>query len=167
MSNSNGIPWISFVLAPTLNLNVLLWITSLATQIGLLTCQENYPIVTTNYGKLRGVRTPLPNEILGPVDQYLGIPYASAPTGERRFQHPESPSSWTGVRNATHFAPVCPQNIHGILPDVMLPVWFTSNLDIVATYIQDQSEDCLYLNVYVPTEDEILQGKKIKSNKVE
>ncbi|XP_048389101.1 neuroligin 4 X-linked a isoform X2 [Stegostoma tigrinum] len=155
MFSSSGIPWLSFVLAPTLNLNVLLWITTLAVRSGLLSCQENYPIVNTNYGKLRGVRMPLPNEILGPVDQYLGIPYASAPTGERRFQHPESPSSWTGIRNATHFAPVCPQNIHGILPDMMLPVWFTSNLDIVATYIQDQSEDCLYLNVYVPTEDDI------------
>uniref|UniRef100_A0A8C9VDU9 Neuroligin 3a n=1 Tax=Scleropages formosus TaxID=113540 RepID=A0A8C9VDU9_SCLFO len=35
----------------------------------------------------------------------------------------------------------------------MMPVWFTFNLDIVATYIQDQNEDCLYLNIYVPTED--------------
>ncbi|PNJ42638.1 LOW QUALITY PROTEIN: NLGN3 isoform 2 [Pongo abelii] len=35
----------------------------------------------------------------------------------------------------------------------MLPVWFTANLDIVATYIQEPNEDCLYLNVYVPTED--------------
>ncbi|XP_051882455.1 neuroligin 4 X-linked a isoform X1 [Pristis pectinata] len=37
----------------------------------------------------------------------------------------------------------------------MLPVWFTSNLDIVATSVHDQSEDCLYLNVYVPTENDI------------
>ncbi|XP_056129170.1 neuroligin-3a isoform X3 [Lampris incognitus] len=35
----------------------------------------------------------------------------------------------------------------------MMPIWFTFNLDIVATYIQDQNEDCLYLNIYVPTED--------------
>ncbi|XP_055012326.1 neuroligin-2a isoform X5 [Boleophthalmus pectinirostris] len=35
----------------------------------------------------------------------------------------------------------------------MLPVWFTDNLDVAASYIQNQSEDCLYLNVYVPTED--------------
>ncbi|XP_072900336.1 neuroligin 4 X-linked a isoform X1 [Hemitrygon akajei] len=153
MSNPNGLPWLTFVLAPALNVNNLLWITSVVVRIAFLSCQENYPIVTTNYGKLRGVRIPLVNDILGPVDQYLGIPYASAPTGERRFQHPESPSSWTGVRNATHFAPVCPQNILGFLPDVMLPVWFTSNLDNVANFIQDQSEDCLYLNVYVPTEN--------------
>ncbi|XP_076144689.1 neuroligin-2a isoform X5 [Alosa pseudoharengus] len=35
----------------------------------------------------------------------------------------------------------------------MLPVWFTDSLDVAATYVQNQSEDCLYLNVYVPTED--------------
>ncbi|XP_041034768.1 neuroligin-4, X-linked-like isoform X4 [Carcharodon carcharias] len=41
-----------------------------------------------------------------------------------------------------------------MLPEVMLPIWFLSNLDDVATYIQEQSEDCLYLNIYVPTENE-------------
>ncbi|NWH33333.1 NLGNX protein, partial [Chloropsis hardwickii] len=112
------------------------------------------PVVTTNYGKIRGLRTPLPNEILGPVEQYLGVPYASPPTGERRFQPPEPPSSWTGVRNATQFAAVCPQYLdeRSLLND-MLPVWFTANLDTVVTYVQDQNEDCLYLNIYVPTED--------------
>ncbi|XP_028271687.1 neuroligin-3a isoform X3 [Parambassis ranga] len=66
---------------------------------------------------------------------------------------PEPPSSWSGIKNATHFAPVCPQNIHNAVPEIMMPIWFTFNLDIVTTYIQDQHEDCLYLNIYVPTED--------------
>ncbi|TRY56508.1 hypothetical protein DNTS_015656, partial [Danionella cerebrum] len=113
-----------------------------------------HPIVTTNYGKLRGLKTSLPNEILGPVEQYLGIPYALPPTLERRFQPPEPPMSWPGIRNATQFAPVCPQFLEDrFLLNDMLPVWFTANLDTVVTYVQDQSEDCLYLNIYVPTED--------------
>nr|XP_044997381.1 LOW QUALITY PROTEIN: neuroligin-4, X-linked [Jaculus jaculus] len=113
-----------------------------------------HPVVSTNYGKLRGVRAPLPNEILGPVEQFLGVPYAAPPTGERRFQPPEPPSSWAGVRNATQFAAVCPQHLdeRALLHD-MLPVWFTANLDTLAAYVQEQSEDCLYLNIYVPTED--------------
>jgi len=37
----------------------------------------------------------------------------------------------------------------------MLPIWFTANLDTLMTYVQDQNEDCLYLNIYVPTEDDI------------
>lgn len=115
--------------------------------------QNYHPTVNTQYGKLRGVRVPLPSEILGPVDQYLGVPYAASPVGEKRFMPPEPPSSWSGIKNATHFAPVCPQNIHNAVPEIMMPIWFTFNLDIVTTYIQDQHEDCLYLNIYVPTED--------------
>uniref|UniRef100_UPI00398EDF4D neuroligin-3a isoform X1 n=1 Tax=Pristiophorus japonicus TaxID=55135 RepID=UPI00398EDF4D len=142
---------------PTIFLNVdcsaALWIFSFAVRVIVLEGQINYPTVNTHYGKLRGIRIPLPSEILGPVDQYLGVPYAGAPIREKRFHPPEPPPSWSGIRNVTHFAPVCPQNIHGMVPEIMLPIWFTANLDIVATYIQDQNEDCLYLNIYVPTED--------------
>ncbi|XP_026647860.1 neuroligin-1 isoform X8 [Zonotrichia albicollis] len=115
---------------------------------------DTNPVVTTNFGKIRGIKKELNNEILGPVIQFLGVPYAAPPTGERRFQPPEPPSPWADVKNTTQFAPVCPQNIiEGRLPEVMLPVWFTNNLDVVSTYVQDQNEDCLYLNIYVPTED--------------
>ncbi|XP_019958854.1 neuroligin-2a isoform X1 [Paralichthys olivaceus] len=125
---------------------------------------SKHPIVTTNYGKLRGVKKDLNNEILGPVEQYLGVPYATAPIGDRRFQPPEAPGSWQEIRNATQFAPVCPQNVQGVLPEIMLPVWFTDNLDVAAGYIQNQSEDCLYLNVYVPTEDGPLTKKHDESS---
>ncbi|XP_023252367.1 neuroligin-2 [Seriola lalandi dorsalis] len=125
---------------------------------------SKHPIVTTNYGKLRGIKKDLNNEILGPVEQYLGVPYATAPIGDRRFQPPEAPGSWQEIRNATQFAPVCPQNVHGVLPEIMLPVWFTDNLDVAAGYIQNQSEDCLYLNVYVPTEDGPLTKKHDESS---
>ncbi|KAM6284873.1 neuroligin-4, X-linked isoform 2-T3 [Spheniscus humboldti] len=159
MSKPMGLLWLPLVFTPVcvmLNSNFLLWITALAIRFTLIDGQAQYPVVTTNYGKIRGLRTPLPNEILGPVEQYLGVPYASPPTGERRFQPPEPPSSWTGVRNATQFAAVCPQYLdeRSLLND-MLPVWFTANLDTVVTYVQDQNEDCLYLNIYVPTEDDI------------
>ncbi|XP_013919239.1 PREDICTED: neuroligin-4, X-linked isoform X1 [Thamnophis sirtalis] len=159
MSKPVGLLWLSLIFTPIcvmLNSNFLLWITALAIRFTLIEGQAQYPIVTTNYGKIRGVRTPLPNEILGPVEQYLGVPYASPPTGERRFQPPEPPSSWTGIRNATQFAAVCPQYLdeRSLLND-MLPVWFTANLDTVMTYVQDQNEDCLFLNIYVPTEDDI------------
>ena len=105
------------------------------------------------YGRVRGVRRELNNEILGPVVQFLAVPYATPPLGARRCQPPEAPASWPGVRNATTLPPACPQNLHGALPAIMLPVWFTDNLEAAATYVQNQSEDCLYLNLYVPTED--------------
>ncbi|XP_074924486.1 neuroligin-1 isoform X2 [Chelonoidis abingdonii] len=119
------------------------------------------PLVNTNFGKIRGIKKELNNEILGPVIQFLGVPYAAPPVGEHRFQPPEPPSPWSDIKNATQFAPVCPQNIiEGRLPEVMLPVWFTNNLDVVSTYVQDQNEDCLYLNIYVPTEDGPLTKKQ-------
>ncbi|XP_048398372.1 neuroligin-1 isoform X1 [Stegostoma tigrinum] len=138
------------------DITFLLWILGFAWKGNLVLCQkldDTYPVVNTNYGRLRGIKKELSNEILGPVIQYLGVPYAASPTGDRRFQPPEPPSSWSEIRNATHFAPVCPQNIHGMLPDVMLPVWFTANLEVIASYVQEQNEDCLFLNIYVPTED--------------
>ncbi|XP_067257892.1 neuroligin-2a isoform X4 [Chanodichthys erythropterus] len=46
----------------------------------------------------------------------------------------------------------------------MLPVWFTDSLDVAATYIQNQSEDCLYLNIYVPTEDGLSKGSDTTNN---
>uniref|UniRef100_A0A9J7YT72 Neuroligin 3a n=1 Tax=Cyprinus carpio carpio TaxID=630221 RepID=A0A9J7YT72_CYPCA len=136
--------------------NVSLWIWIFCWCVTLVRGQSYHPTVNTQYGKLRGARVPLPSEILGPVDQYLGVPYAAPPVGEKRFLPPEPPLSWSGIKNATHFAPVCPQNIHNAVPEIMMPIWFTFNLDIVATYIQDQNEDCLYLNIYVPTEDGFL-----------
>ncbi|KAL7854927.1 hypothetical protein SRHO_G00171170, partial [Serrasalmus rhombeus] len=144
-------------LSAVLDLPSLLWLLGLALQALPAASQkldETDPVVTTTYGKLRGFKKELNNEILGPVIQFLGVPYAAPPIGERRFQPPEPPVSWPDIRNATQFAPVCPQTIlEGRLPDVMLPVWFTNSLEVVSSYVQDQSEDCLFLNIYVPTED--------------
>ncbi|XP_066049853.1 neuroligin-1 isoform X2 [Chamaea fasciata] len=132
-----------------------------ATAVSSQKLDDTNPVVTTNFGKIRGIKKELNNEILGPVIQFLGVPYAAPPTGERRFQPPEPPSPWADTKNTTQFAPVCPQNIiEGRLPEVMLPVWFTNNLDVVSTYVQDQNEDCLYLNIYVPTEDGPLTKKQ-------
>ncbi|XP_072255329.1 neuroligin-2 isoform X2 [Pyxicephalus adspersus] len=148
------------LMAPDLRAPFMLWLLA-ACPVSGQKGDEKYPVVNTNYGKLRGVKKDLNNEILGPVVQYLGVPFATPPIGERRFQPPEAPASWTEVRNATTFAPVCPQNLHGMLPGIMLPLWFTENIDVVAGYVQNQSEDCLYLNIYVPLEDDIRDsGKK-------
>ncbi|XP_039513549.1 neuroligin-1 isoform X2 [Pimephales promelas] len=148
----------------SLDLSFLCWILGLTLHAHLTASQkldETDPVVTMTYGKLRGFKKELNNEILGPVIQFLGVPYAAPPTGERRFQPPEPPISWSDIRNATQFAPVCPQTLlEGRLPDVMLPVWFTNSIEVVSSYVQDQSEDCLFLNIYVPTEDGPLSKKQ-------
>ncbi|KAK7482264.1 hypothetical protein BaRGS_00026507, partial [Batillaria attramentaria] len=92
------------------------------------------PVVTTHQGALRGTRTAIGDDIY--VDIFRNIPYARPPTGDRRFRRPEAPEPWTGIRDATAFGNQCPQS-----------EWPAINQ--LATTFQD-SEDCLYLNVYTP-----------------
>jgi para-nitrobenzyl esterase len=44
----------------------------------------------------------------GDVVAFLGIPYAAAPVGERRFRAPEPAPRWTGVRGAVAHGPTPP-----------------------------------------------------------
>ncbi|XP_049808396.1 juvenile hormone esterase-like isoform X4 [Schistocerca nitens] len=57
---------------------------------------------------------------------FRGIPYAEPPVGELRFADPQPAGGWEGVRDAKEYGSDC------IQPD------------------GSGSEDCLYLNVYVP-----------------
>lgn len=139
---------------PFLLPSLLLSCLSLVSCMASSSAQQTVPVISTVQGRIRGILTPLPSDLLGPVIQYLGVPYARPPTGDRRFQPPEPLLPWPGIRNVTQFAPVCPQSLdeRNILGD-MMPSWLTANLDIAATYLTHQSEDCLYLNIYVPTEE--------------
>ena len=67
----------------------------------------------------------------GTTDEYLGIPYAAPPVGALRWAPPQPAAPWPGVRQATSFAPHCPQP--------------PSAFGVAST-----SEDCLYLNVFAP-----------------
>ncbi|WP_217595667.1 carboxylesterase/lipase family protein [Cohnella sp. GbtcB17] len=69
---------------------------------------------------------------------WKGIPYARPPVGELRFEAPERPAAWTGVRPAKTFGPPCPQpgetaEKYGLPADTPQPC-----------------EDCLYLNIWAP-----------------
>jgi para-nitrobenzyl esterase len=74
------------------------------------------------------------------VRAYKGIPFAAAPVGKLRWQPPQPPARWEGVRACDQFGPVCPQS----------PYPASS---IYAQPPQPQSEDCLYLNVWTAAED--------------
>lgn len=60
------------------------------------------------------------------VERYLGVPYAAAPVGERRFTLPHPAPAWDGVRDATRPGPTAPQSTYAgalarILPTVIIP----------------------------------------------
>src|SRR3984893_1083956 len=63
---------------------------------------DGAPIVTIDGGRVRGVAVPG-----GYV--FRGLPYGAPPTGRLRWRAPQPPAEWHGVRDATVFAPRCPQ----------------------------------------------------------
>ncbi len=84
-------------------------------------------VVTTTYGQVSGY------EANASTWQYLGIPYAKPPIGELRWRPPQSPTAWTGVRDAIAWSDQAAQM-----------------LAMEAFGEGAMSEDCLYLNVTAP-----------------
>ncbi|MCH2108405.1 MAG: carboxylesterase family protein [Polyangiaceae bacterium] len=78
---------------------------------------------------------------LGKTARFMGVPFAKAPVGERRFLAPEALDlqSWEGVRESFRPGPMCPQSSRA------------------GNYSGD--EDCLTLNLWAP-QDAVLQGPK-------
>ncbi|MEX2130968.1 MAG: carboxylesterase family protein, partial [Pseudohongiellaceae bacterium] len=75
----------------------------------------------------------------GEVKSFKGIPFAAAPTGERRWQAPTPAASWTGERMADSFGADCMQSPYATDSFFYRPARHTS-------------EDCLFLNVWSTAE---------------
>ncbi|XP_011500600.1 PREDICTED: neuroligin-1 [Ceratosolen solmsi marchali] len=110
--------------------------------------QQKYStrLVRTRYGSLRGVVARAAGE--ASVEVYLGVPYATPPLGSLRYMPPITPSPWRGTRLADTMPPVCPQRPPS--PDPSMPRGLKAYLGRVGPLLANQSEDCLYLNLYVP-----------------
>ena len=84
-------------------------------------------------GRVRGVQK-------NGVTAYLGVPYALPPTGSRRFAKPQPVTSLSDKLDYTATGPACiqpPLVLEGLTPREVPP----------------QSEDCLYLNIWMPSEE--------------
>lgn len=79
-------------------------------------------IVATPLGKLRGTAAQ-------GVRVFRGVPFAAPPVGSLRFRQPQAPAPWSGVRDATQFAPAAMQS---------------------GNSATGHAEDCLYLNIWAP-----------------
>uniref|UniRef100_A0A1L8D6I9 Carboxyl/cholinesterase-030c n=1 Tax=Plutella xylostella TaxID=51655 RepID=A0A1L8D6I9_PLUXY len=113
-------------------------------------------VVRTKYGDIRGFIVTPESRYLEPVEVFRGIPYASPPVGSLRFMPPVSGAQWSGVKIAEEFSPVCPQ----VLPDIRNETAVLKRiskgrleyLKRILPFLTNQSEDCLYLNIYAPAQ---------------
>ena len=87
---------------------------------------------------------------------YAGIPYAKAPIGELRFKEPQAPDGWEGVKACDHYGPRAMQQRGSVLFDSVshLLGWHDYQFKFGDEYVEEISEDCLYLNVFTPTDRE-------------
>jgi len=154
-----------------LALVLLVWVAALldaappagAAPLALPVHKYSTRVVHTKYGALRGVLL-----AQQPVEAFLGVPYASAPVGSLRYMPPVTPSKWRGTRLADAFSPVCPQR----LPDIAnrseallrIPRARLVFLERLLPLLANQSEDCLYMNIYVPQGGKSPFGSKYQNS---
>ena len=91
--------------------------------------------VLTSSGRIKGSLLVIEDK---QVCQYLGIPYASSPTGRLRFAKPRPSLPWNGTLEALAFGADCPQ---------VFPSWAKW---MMRRRTSRWSEDCLFLNVWSP-----------------
>ncbi|MGW8204972.1 carboxylesterase/lipase family protein (plasmid) [Sphingomonas bisphenolicum] len=94
-------------------------------------------IVPTGAGLVRGA-------MVGGVARFLGVPYAAAPIGDRRFALPQPPECWDGVRDAQAPDASAPQRVRGV-----------PGVDVEALVGKGwlPGEDYLTLNIWKPADD--------------
>lgn len=115
-----------------------------------------------------------PEQVLVDIDQgrlsgfrqddaawFRNIPFAAPPVGGLRWQAPQPPLSWEGVRQASDYGPACMQStrLTGFLERLLrgnglsdVTVWIANKAQPFL-FNNTYSEDCLTLNVITPDTD--------------
>jgi len=105
------------------------------------TVSTGEPVVQIAAGTLRGTKA-------GSAIAFRGIPYARPPVGVLRWQPPQPPLPWQGVREALQPGSACTQRTSGLTPFIApMAQAYGSNFEQPPI---KSSEDCLYLDVWVP-----------------
>lgn len=97
--------------------------------------------LSTSAGRLIGLNQNIQQTSL---NVFLGIPYAEKPIGDKRFSRPIIKEPWTYTINATTQPNSCYQSIDTAFDRFEGVEMWNPNTKI--------SEDCLYLNLYVPSD---------------
>lgn len=103
-------------------------------------CLAGAPSVGTSVGPICGLASKVTIQEAGTfsASAFLGIPYAQPPVGPLRWQSPEALSPLpANPFPATRFGNECPQS---------------AKVALACTLAEGQDEDCLYLNVWAPSD---------------
>lgn len=93
-------------------------------------------IIETRYGKIEGVDQKF-------CCEYRRVPYAKPPVGELRWRAPQPVEPWDGIYHALEYADKCMQETNNSEP-------YEKDFNSDPAYARKMSEDCLYLNIWVP-----------------
>ena len=103
------------------------------------------PVVRVDGGRLRG-------QMHGNAAYFAGIPYAAPPVGALRWREPQPVQPWTGIRDATKPGSPCIQDVSGLAHffNPIVATYGVSSAEETAVNAVKPSEDCLFVNVWVP-----------------
>ena len=96
------------------------------------------PVVKVEGGLLQGIPS-----AASEITVFKGIPYAAPPVGELRWRRPQPVVKWDGVKVADSFSNICWQ------PGNAVGTFYGNEFYWKEQTVQ--SEDCLYLNIWTPT----------------
>jgi len=106
-------------------------------------CSNSTPAAKGDPARVETGTGPIQGKLNTATITFLGIPYAKPPVGELRWQPPQPAERWTEVLDATQFRHRCLNNLSPAPQS-------------------GASEDCLFLNVYVPRNPASAAGSAAK-----
>jgi len=111
-----------------------LFVASLFVVSASVPAKQERPLAQTNFGTVRGVSKL--HEDGRTYDVFFGVPFGSSREGDKRWTVAEFPDPWEGELECTDYRPYCKQ--------LITPLYGLLGMNT------NDSEDCLFLNVYIP-----------------
>ena len=119
-------------------------------------------VIPTRYGNVQGVRVSFPPRArLRAIEAFYGMEYGTTHNYSLRFMPASGPlERWPGDRIALQYRSVCPQPVMNERKLVsQFPKAKVEHIIKLAPYLSHQREDCLMLNLYIPTRSSGRKGR--------